>query len=350
MISKWIRWLIGRFIVGVVVVGIAGGIYLWWGSKPIGNDHNKQIHVSIAVGSNQWEIATQLKKENVIRDAYLFALYMRFNPESKKIQAGNYTFREGMTWHELLEQMMTGKIQLKEETITIPEGFTLEQIKTRLVKIGFMTDKQFDVAARTLSSTADLALPDATDESKRRLEGYLFPQTYSFPKEAKPIDILERMRDELAHQLRQLPVDWKTHLKASNLTLQDALTIASLIEREVRVPDERAHVSSVIYNRLHAKMPLQIDATIQYTFAQQKERLTFKDLEIDSPYNTYKHTGLPPGPIANPGFEAIKAAIYPDDTKDLFYVTRKDGTNRHYFAPTYAEHRKNIRLSESGSN
>ncbi|MFS0839812.1 endolytic transglycosylase MltG [Paenibacillus sp. 1P03SA] len=181
---------------------------------------------------------------------------------------------------------------------------------------------------------------------KHKLEGYLFPDTYDIPKDATEQKLITLMVDQLDKRLQNLPADWKDKLKASGLTFHQMMTIASLIEREVVVDEERPLVASVIYNRLKIKQPLQIDATVQYALGKQKERLLESDLKIESPYNTYKNPGLPPGPIASPSLASIKAALYPAESKYFYYVTKKDGSQGHLFGETYAQHLANIEKSK----
>jgi UPF0755 protein len=181
------------------------------------------------------------------------------------------------------------------------------------------------------------------------LEGYIFPETYEVPQTSTDEKIVRRMFEELDRKLALLPADWQQQMEKLGLTFHDIMTIASLIEREVVVDEERALVASVIYNRLNQKYPLQIDATVQYALDAPKERLLYVDLEVDSPYNTYKHAGLPPGPIASPGLKSIEAALYPDTSTYMFYVTKKDGTAEHYFAETYEAHQSNIAKSNENA-
>ncbi|MNZ86552.1 putative aminodeoxychorismate lyase [compost metagenome] len=189
------------------------------------------------------------------------------------------------------------------------------------------------------------SVPD-NDQLHQRLEGYLFPETYEMKKESTEEDIIKRMLMELDRKLAELPEDWQLVMEEKNLSLHELLTIASLVEREVVVDEERALVAGVIYNRMKDGMMLQIDATVQYSLDKPKERLYEKDLQVDSPYNTYKVEGLPPGPIASPSIASIQAALYPEDSDYLFYVTKKDGSQSHLFAKTYKEHLKNIEISK----
>jgi UPF0755 protein len=164
-------------------------------------------------------------------------------------------------------------------------------------------------------------------------------------KGSKEDEILIRMFQELDNKLNQLPEGWEEQLKLLGISFHQAMTVASLVEREVRVPDERKMVAGVIYNRFKRQMQLQIDATVQYALDKPKERLLHEDLKVDSPYNTYQIPGLPPGPIASPSLASIEAALFPETHDFLFYVTKKDGSGGHLFAKTYREHQKNIRIS-----
>jgi len=154
---------------------------------------------------------------------------------------------------------------------------------------------------------------------------------------------------ELDRKLDQLPEGWQDLLEERDMTLHDLLTVASLIEREVAVAEERPIVASVIYNRLAKGMPLQVDATVLYALGGTKDRVLDEDLEIDHPYNTYKIPALPPGPIASPSLASIQAALEPEDTEYLYYVTKKDGSRTHLFAKTLQEHQRNIRRSEEAA-
>jgi UPF0755 protein len=236
--------------------------------------------------------------------------------------------------------------------VTIPEGFTARQIAEKLTAETPLKAEAFlqDIAKPEQFKISSLAGLPNDPAIKYRLEGYLFPETYEFKKGSSERDFIERSLQELDKKLATLPVGWQDKVKEKKLTLHQILTIASLIEREVVVEEERALVAGVIYNRLSQKMALQIDATVQYVLDKPKERLFEKDLLVDSPYNTYQHQGLPPGPIASPSLASIKAAVYPADTKYMFYVTKKDGTQGHLFAETFEQHKQNIAASKKATN
>ncbi|WP_284637999.1 endolytic transglycosylase MltG [Paenibacillus silviterrae] len=306
------------------------------------------VRISYPKGTGLQELAAQLEEKDVIRNAKAFILFVKYKGEGTRFQAGEYMMYPGMKLESIVSQLNRGET-VKEETVrlTVPEGFTIRQIAEKVAELGMDADS-FVTAARDYQGGEGQAIRQipANPAIRERLEGYLFPETYEWKKGASPQDMLDRMAQELDKRLQQLPADWQQVMAQRKLNLHEVMTIASLIEREVVLDEERPLVAGVIHNRLNKRMPLQIDATIQYLFDKQKDRLFEKDLQVESPYNTYLHTGLPPGPIASPSLASIRAALYPEETKFLFYVTKKDGSKGHLFAETYEEHLKNIAESK----
>ncbi|MFC5532000.1 endolytic transglycosylase MltG [Cohnella yongneupensis] len=332
----------------VMSVGAGALFYLWNGLRPPAA--GEPIEVTITPGMRAQKIAELLEENGLIRNAFLFSGWMKLKDEGSRFQAGVYRLTPGMTREEIVAKFDAGEI-VAAATIkfTIPEGFTVQQIAARLADAGASDKTKFlDAAKQPALWTGSVWTSTLPSDGSLRypLEGYLFPDTYEFKRGATEAEIINRMLAELDRKLDQLPEDWQTTLEERGLTVHQLLTIASLIEREVVVDEERPIVSSVIQNRLRKKMPLQIDATIQYLLDKQKERLLQEDLKVVSPYNTYLNAGLPPGPIATPSYKSIEAALYPDKTDYLYYVTKKDGSNTHLFAVTYKQHQKNIQISE----
>ncbi|QMV44881.1 endolytic transglycosylase MltG [Cohnella cholangitidis] len=346
------RVLLWSFLIalGLVLIVLGGALfYLWNGLRPA-SASDTPVKITISSGMRAQKVAEVLEENGLIRSAFLFSGWLKLEGEGSRFQAGEYELTPGMTREEIVAKLNSGDI-VAAATIrfTIPEGFTVQQIAARLSETADVDkDKFLEAASKPEQWTGSLwtkALPN--DNSLRfPLEGYLFPETYEMKRGSTETDIINRMLSELDHKLDQLPEDWQSTLEERGLTVHQLLTIASLVEREVVVDEERAIVSSVIQNRLNKKMPLQIDATIQYLLDKQKERLLEVDLKVDSPYNTYLNAGLPPGPIATPSLKSIEAALYPEKTDYFYYVTKKDGTNTHLFAVTYKQHQKNIQLSE----
>ena len=345
--NVWIRSAIAIVVAGALTA-IGLGFYAFRMLQPV-QPAGPEVHISVLPGMGAGEIAELLENNGIIRDAFMFKLYLKSKGEGSRFQAGEYAMAPGMSLEQIVKKLNNGET-VKEETVrfVIPEGFTVTQIADRLSEQnGFDRDHILQIANEkaAFSSRWTAEIPD-DPRIRYRLEGYLFPETYEMHKGASEREIVERMVKELDNKLAQLPADWPDRLKQSGLTFHQMLTLASLVEREVAVDYERPIVAGVIYNRLKRNMLLQIDATVLYALGQSKERVDYKDLEIDSPYNTYRYPGLPPGPIANPGLASIRAALYPAETNYLFYVTKKDGTHEHYFAETLEQHLQNIAKSE----
>lgn len=346
------RVLLWSFLIALaLVMSVAAGVlfYLWNGLRPAPASATP-IQVTITSGMRAQKVAELLEQNGLIRSAFLFSGWLKLEGEGSRFQAGVYELTPGMTRDQIVAKLNNGDIVAAATIrITIPEGFTVQQIVSRLADSGEINKDKFLEAANQSSqwtgSSWTKSIP-ADSNLRFPLEGYLFPDTYEMKRGSTETDIINRMLSELDVKMDQLPEDWQATLDERGLTVHELLTIASLVEREVVLDNERAIVSSVIQNRLKKKMPLQIDATIQYLLDKQKERLLEADLKVDSPYNTYLHAGLPPGPIASPSLKSIEAALYPDETDYFYYVTKKDGTNSHLFAVTYKQHQKNITLSE----
>ncbi|MCE5171757.1 endolytic transglycosylase MltG [Paenibacillus profundus] len=338
-------------IILVVALAAGGGTwYIWNGMKPLPKEE-RDITVTIDQGTGTAKIASQLEAEGVIRNALIFKGYLKWSKEGTRFQAGTYAFQAGTTFDEIIAKLNQGDV-VPEEMIrfTIPEGFTIEQVADTLSKDGIVDKAEFmqladDTAWLTDTSSMVQAIPD-NDKLRHKLEGYLFPETYELKKDSSAKDIITRMIQETEKRLTEASPSWETDMKKQGLTLHELMTVASLIEREVVVDAERGLVAGVIYNRVGEGMKLQIDATVQYALDKPKERLYYKDLEIDSPYNTYKIEGLPPGPIAGPSVASIEAALHPKQSDYFYYVTKKDGTGSHLFAKTFAEHQRNIEKSK----
>ncbi len=213
--------------------------------------------------------------------------------------------------------------------LTIPEGFTVKQIAARLGDLGVFSADEFLAAA----AAGDYQVPLLPPEQAGNLEGLLFPKTYDITEGMRPRDLVQRLLDQFA--LEAAAVDFQRS-RELGISPYQALIVASLIEREVVVEEERPLVAAVIYNRLRAGMKLQIDATVQYALPQWKERLTYEDLKVESPYNTYLHPGLPPAPICNPGKPSLEAALAPASVDYLYYVATGEG-GRHFFTADYQE-------------
>jgi UPF0755 protein len=339
--------LLSLAVMAIVILSMFG--YVNKQLSPVDSAAGKTVSVTIAQGDSTMTIATSLEQAGLIRNAKLFYYYARATGHGSDFRAGNYTF-SAVTGRAELIQVLTGnkRPSLFGTRVTIPEGYTAKQIAARLEVKGVANAGEFLAVIKQPGSFNGEAIKLLQTNTNQLipLEGYMFPETYTIPKNSTEQEIAQTMVDQLDVQLAELPKGWEEQLKKHNVSFHQMMTIASLIEREVVVPEERAIVASVIYNRLRIGQALQIDATVQYLLSKQKERLLYADLEVESPYNTYKQNGLPPGPIASPSLASIKAALYPATTNYFYYVTKKDGTSAHLFATTYKEHLNNISKSK----
>ena len=310
-----------------VVAGAAYVVLLRPASDHVGA--GKPVRVDIATGEPTAEIAEQLKARGVIENAAMFRIHARLSDSDSKLKAGKYDLKTGMTDEQVLQVLASGPT-VRYVTVTIPEGFTLEQIAARYERDAHIPAASFYGLANDPSRFA-MNYPFLS--GTRTLEGYLFPKTYQFEQGVTAEQAIDAMLAQFKREIADVDLSYATK---KNLTLSDVVIIGSLVEREAKVAKDRPLVASVIYNRLHLRMRLEIDATVQYALGTQHRRLLYSDLKIDSPYNTYLRDGLPPGPIASPGLAALKAAARPADTRYVYYVlTGKDGS--HTFAATSTE-------------
>ncbi|AIQ57227.1 aminodeoxychorismate lyase [Paenibacillus borealis] len=333
----------------LVLAAAAGGgaWYIWNGMQPV-EPAGPAVTVTIEKGMGSSQIADLLEEKGIIKNGLFFKGYLKWVQEGSSFKAGTYNVSPGDSYDTLISRMNEGDV-VKEETVvfTIPEGYTAVQVADKLAEAWGQKAEVFlqliDSGAG-LEAVGTLGIPE-NKELRHRLEGYLFPETYELAKDSTPQQVIEAMLEQLVKKLDTIP-EWKAKLANRGLTLHELMTVASLVEREVVVNEERPLVAGIIYNRLDKGQKLEIDATVQYLLDKQKERLYEKDLKVESPYNTYKQEGLPPGPISSPGLASIEAAMTPEISEYFFYVTKKDGSQGHLFAKTYKEHLANIEKSK----
>jgi UPF0755 protein len=297
-----------------------------------------EVLVNIPPGASSGQIADILQDAGLVRSAIVFRYYAKYRAADQQLQAGTYRFARGMTAAQLLRQMQAGETYNPTITVTIPEGFTLRQIAALLSQAGVVEYDAFLAATGAAVPQLGRQLPG----QRYALEGFLFPDTYEFAPLTPPETVISRLQQRLGEVFDDT---LRRRAQVLGFDAHQVITLASLIEREAQVPEERELVSAVLHNRLRIGMLLQVDATVLYALGQHQEVVLYRDLEVASPYNTYRVGGLPPGPIASPGRAAIIAALYPADVDYLYYVTRKDGSGGHYFARTLAEHEANDRRS-----
>ena len=291
-------------------------------------EEEKRINVKIREGMSTAEIAERLAEKDIIDSSLRFRLFARFYGHDDKFRPGSYTFTANMSDEEVFQKLLTG-----EKTVvrfTVPEGFGVKEIAERLYNLDLADKEDFLKAAENFAPY---------DYMRKRqnvffaAEGFLFPDTYNVESDIDIEEILELMAANFDDRVTP---SMRVTAEKMGLSVYDLITLASLVEREVRFPEDRPIVAQVLLKRLKLNMPLQTDATLQYLMDSPKEDVSIEDTQIDSPYNTYQHTGLPPGPISNPGMASIMAVLHPAETDYLYFVADRQGHN--HYAYTYEEH------------
>lgn len=321
-----------RLTLGATLVAILFATAVGWIWHAVYRDRSHPSvpsQIVIARGSSFDEIARQLAADGVIGNVITFRMLARLRSQEAAVRAGEYRFTPHLTQSEVLQALVSGGAQVAV-WVTIPEGFTAAQIAGRLQAAGVGSSSTF------MRGFMHQQLVLGGVRTKN-LEGFLFPSTYLVPLGAAPSQVAGLL---IAEFFKELPPNAVTQTRALHLNVAQVVTVASLVEREAKREDDRPKIAGVIYNRLRLRMPLQVDATIEYALPEHKSELSFADLRIDSPYNTYVHAGLPPTPIANPGRQSLEAAFHPSKNENLYYVYC--GGGRHVFARTLAEHQANV--------
>jgi UPF0755 protein len=321
--------LLGWLFAVAVICGVGLGGWFYLTAFHDTSHPEAETHVVIPRGATFSQIAVQLADTGVIGNALAFRLLAKVRRDDTDVRAGEYRFAARLTENDVLRQLLGGGAQVAV-WVTIPEGFTAKEIAARLESEGIGTAGEFEQAF----AHGSLVIGGARTKT---LEGYLFPSTYLIPTDASPDQVVKILTGQF---LKELPKDAVARARALRLTVPQVVTVASLIEREAKLDAERPIMAGVYYNRLRIRMPLEVDATIEYALPEHKTALSFHDLALDSPYNSYKYAGLPPTPIANPGLPSLDAAFHPAKTEYLYYVYK--GNGHHAFAKTLAEHNANV--------
>ena len=324
-----------RAIVVLMVLGAAAAAgYFWYAlEKPYGVIPAEGVFVDVPHGASQRAVSRLLKSKGVIRSAIAFELYARRHPR-RSLEAGEYFFDHPLSGKQVYWKLANGEIY--EQPFTVKEGDTMYDIAHNFEAAKYISAEEFLAAARDASQIQDIA-PGA-----KTLEGFLYPATYNLPRKA-PGDALTTMMVRKFREALQQIAPERLDPQTPGTPLLSVITLASLVESETPKPEERPLVAGVYTNRLRMNMLLQCDPTVIYALKQvdkYKPPLLLKDLSYASPYNTYVHLGLPPGPIGNPGETSIRAALAPATTDYLYFVANTQGG--HFFAATLAEHNQNV--------
>jgi UPF0755 protein len=321
-----------KFILVLLLLAVAYGAWFHDTRWPVRGSGDPPQPLIVAQGAGVLDIGRQLHQLGLVRHPEVFRLYVLSRGETGRLRAGEYALEGSMSLEQIVDKLVRGDVV--RHTVTFPEGTNLEDM-ARLAAVKGIPAEAFLAAARSPQLIQDLD-PDAKD-----LEGYLFPDTYDIPRGPEPAAqlvarMVRRFRAVIAPELPRLP---------SGRTLRQIVTLASIVETETARPEERPRVAAVFLNRLQKRMPLQTDPTVIYALRKAGTwdgNIRKGDLDVDSPYNTYRFPGLPPGPIASPGRPSLQAALHPADSRELYFVSRNDGS--HQFSETLAEHEHWVNL------
>lgn len=316
------------FIMVLSIIVIGSYIFYNSGLKAVDEKSKITIKFNIEAGTSTDAIGKQLKAKKLIKSDIVFKVFSKLNDFSSQYKAGNYIFSPSMDLNEIASMLIEGREDYN--TFTIPEGYTILQTAVDLEDLGLVTKDKF-LNAISKTNWKYKFLKDSP-KTKNQLEGFLFPNTYQISKTATEVDIINVMLSTFNDVFKE---EYYNRVEELGLTIEEVITIASIIERECKLDEERPKVASVIYNRLKDSMPLQMCSTVQYVLGKQKDVLTNADTEIDSPYNTYQISGLPPTPICSPGEASIKAALYPEDTDYIYFVVSEKLNGSHNFSKDY---------------
>lgn len=318
----------GVIAIGAVIIAasVIFSLYMGAAGKPADPGSKETYMVTIPPGTGTAEIAGILEKNNIIKNPEVFKFQSKTKGYDGKYKAGQYSLSPGMSMEEIMKILVAGKANTVR--FTIPEGYDIKRTTEKLSKEGLINADAFEREIE--SGTFNYRFLADAPAGPNRLEGFLFPDTYDIFTDANEHDIIDKM----LYQFDKVFTDeYYKRAEELGMSVREVVTLASIIEREAKVTEDRPVIASVFYNRLKIGMPLQSCATVQYILGEQKPVLSIQDTQIESPYNTYLHKGLPPGPIASPGADSIKAALYPADTNYLYFLAKGDGS--HAFSATY---------------
>lgn len=321
----------GPTVLGLLLlVGVVAAVYFIYTSAVAGgaDEAERPVGVEVVKGDTLSTVAAKLEEAGVIKSALVFKVEARVEGNSDtSIKTGRYTFGPGTDTDTILSKLTAGRA-VPSVSVTLPEGLTLPETAEAVAVGTEIPAGEFESAARR----TDYGYAFLEDEAIETTEGYLFPRRYDFEEGVTAPQVVDRMLGQYLIETQGLDVARAG--ERLNLTEHELVTVASLIEKESANAGERPVIASVIYNRIRKDMPLQIDATIQYALKRPKESLSYADLKVDSPYNTYENPGLPPGPICSPSLQSLQAAMDPAETDNLYYVLKANG-EEHFFTSNY---------------
>lgn len=333
--------VIKSIVLLAIVIFILGNVLYYRGVNNPVDKQGRDILFEVRAGEGVKQISENLEKSGIIKSSFYFNLYVRRNDLEKKFQAGSYILNPMLSAKEIAEALTEGRSLSKEKIIKIIEGWNIRDIDEYLAKQGIAGEGEFEKLAIKNIRNQELGIRnyDFLDDAPKTagLEGYLFPDTYRIFKDASLNDIVLKM---LANFDKKLSGQMREDIKREGKTIYEIVTMASLLEKEVRTEEDMKIVSGIFWDRIKNNQALESCATLAYILGVNKPQYTTEDTKIDSPYNTYQNRGLPPGPISNPGLKAIRAAIYPEYTNYNYFLSRPD-TGETVFSASYEEHVRN---------
>lgn len=331
--KSWFFLIYGLAALIILGAGVLGYAY-YEIYVPVDKNSVETVEFTVEKGLGVKEISWQLEDDKLIRSAWWFETYIWYIRQSGNLQAGKYALSQSFSVPEIVGTITGGKVVLNEVKITFPEGFNYKQVKARIMDQGLAGAN--DMGTETIGDyqVQYKFLSDAP--AGAGLEGFLFPDTYIFERDAKSSGIIKKFLDNFD---KKLTPDMREQMSRQNKNLYDVIILASIVQQEAIDASDMPLIAGVFANRLRIGMALQSDATVNYATGKKARQATSDDLKVNSPYNTYMYKGLPPGPIANPGIEAIKAAISPAATDYLFFLHPLEGPT--VFSKTLDEHNRN---------
>ena len=335
---KYILWALGALVIVGLIIG--GVFFSITSSFDQVLKADQPVYFTIESGENVRTVAENLASSSLIKKASAMVWLSRFE-DFGQILAADYEFPVGFTLRQVYTAITAGTNLSPENQVTLIEGLTLEQMAEVLVEEGVISlpDEFIVATSKGLARFVDRFSFLESKPADQDLEGYLFPDTYRFFKDSTIDEIVVKILENFDNKL---DAEMRSAIADSGRTIHEVVTLASIVEREVRGQQDQATVAGLFTNRLDINLALQADSTINYITKSGRDRSTLADLEIDSPYNTYKYPGLPPGPISNPGLSALQAALYPDETDFLYFLTDSEG-GVHY-ATSFEGHQQNRQL------
>lgn len=344
--KKIIIGVIALIAVLVVLVGAFGYNYVKTALQPLDRDSNKQVEVKIPVGSTNKQIGAILEEKKVIKSGFVFDYYVRTN-KLASFKAGYYELKPSMSLATIAKELQKGGASqpLSSGKVLVKEGVTIDEIgdviaqTTKFKKQDFLALVNDESFLNELKAKYPELLTSALEakDVRYRLEGYLYPATYAVQKN----ETLKQLVEQMVAKTNEMLTPYYTKIKEKNYTVQQVLTLASLVEREGVTTKDRYKIAGVFENRLEKNMKIQSDISVLYALGKHKQNVTYKDLEVDSPYNLYKNEGMGPGPFNNPSIASVKAVLDPiDKDKGYLYFIANMKTGKVYFSKTYAEHQE----------